>query len=329
MHQKNLSALKNTAALIAAAAVFELYPDVEPLEGGGTDVGFSYFFSFPHPFHLHVIEERMRKIVKEKKEIRVLEMAAFSAKELFKAKGFSRKAEKIEENTLVELVQIGDFYDLKGRALCKTTAELVAFRLGGELKEGILHLFGWCQASKEELKEFLRLYKDYEEPFSLGKKRGLWEENFYLPKGILWKKQLVRFWRSALFQGSFEIEPFGNRGGDFLHEEVGEEKVSEVGKDAQGKTFLRVTVFSSDKSEQNSYLQRIGKALTMLGFDHSVISSDGKKAFSVKDRLGREHTLALLENLLSKKGFYVLVIVEEVLMQMVEKNLTMVVLENE
>ena len=86
----NLSKIRNTAAQIASAAVFELFPSIRFLAVQEISWGFSCEMIFPHPVHpeLHFqIEEKMRQIVREKREIRDLEMVPFSARELLKSRG--------------------------------------------------------------------------------------------------------------------------------------------------------------------------------------------------------------------------------------------------
>src|SRR3990167_776706 len=147
----DLEVLKRTAAEIAAAAVYELYPDVELLGGEATAIGFFYDFVFPHPIHLHIIEEKMKQIVREKRVIRTLVMVPFSASELLKSQGHYAQAEKLSGEELVEVIQIDSFHGLSKGPHLNNTVELTAFKIKVEsLPEKRMRIIGWCHRSKDE-----------------------------------------------------------------------------------------------------------------------------------------------------------------------------------
>lgn len=317
--------MRRTAAEIAAAAVYEIYPNVELWGGGITSTGFFYDFYFPHPIHAHLIEERMRQIVKEKRPIRTLEMVAFSAGELLKKEGHTARAEELEEG-LVEIIQIGSFHDLSPGPHLKNTAELAAFKISVEaLPEKGMRVVGCCHTSKDELKQFLKKVDNYTEPQLRGEKMGLWKGEIWLPQGLKRRQQLIHFLKEQWFDGALEIS--GPLEGDrsAMHRSLGKPKVAEVLPREKG---IQVSFFGKPEQEVISSLQSIGKTLTILGFDHSTESLGRGTDFLVEDELGRKWPVVQVKRI-SRNGspavdFYFIAEVEQILALLLEKNLQMV-----
>jgi hypothetical protein len=331
----DLSVLRRTAAEIAAAAVYELYPDVRLLGGGETPSGFSYDFYFPHPIHLHLIEEKMKHIVREKVAIRTLDMVAFSASELLKSQGHALRAEELEgESGLVQLIQIGSFHDLCPGPHLKNTAELAAFKISSEsLPDNRLRIVGWCHRSKDGLKQFLKDLGNYTEASQLGEQMGLWKGAIWLPQGLRMKQQLIEFLKRKWFNGALEVSGPLTDDPMEIHRTLRKPKVAEVWMGASQETHMQISFFGKDEGEFISFLQLIGKTLTILGFEHSNDPMGRESDYLVVDGLGRSHSLVHVKRV-SKKGssvvdFCVTVVVERILYQMLEKNLMMVELENQ
>ncbi len=331
----DLSVLRRTAAEIAAAAVYELYPDVRLLGGGETPSGFSYDFYFPHSIHLHLIEEKMKHIVREKLPIRTLDMVAFSASELLKSQGHDARAEELEDaDGLVQLIQIGPFHDLCPGPHLKNTAELAAFKITAEsLPDNGLRIIGWCHRSKDELKQFLKHLDNYTEASVLGEQMGLWKGAIWLPQGLRMRQQLIEFLKRKWFAGALEVS--GPLTGDRmeLHRTLAKPKVAEIWTPASQETHMQISFFGKAEEEFISLLQLIGKTLTILGFEHSNVPIGRESDYLVVDGLGRSHSLVHVKKA-SKKGssavdFCITVVVEKILYQMLEKNLMMVELENQ
>jgi threonyl-tRNA synthetase len=284
----NLSTLRRTAAEITAAALFELYPNIELWGGEETPTGFFYDFYFPHSVHpetLSLIEEKIRQIVREKREIRTLEMVPFSARELLRAKGNGRFEElDVAEKGLIELIQIGAFHDLCLGPHLKNTAEAAAIKLLEiELLDGKgIRITGSAHISKQALKEFLKKVKDYEENCSskVGERMGLWkvlanEEKVTLAKGIEMKRRVLDFLKKQLFQGATEVSFEGRGERISKHLEIAkpdtclaESWIFEM--DGQEELKIQISSFrkkrDSLREDLNSCLQSIGKTLIILGF---------------------------------------------------------------
>ncbi len=110
----SLTPLNQTAAVLMAAAACELFPGVLFIEGQGTPDRFFCDFVFPFTFQpdfITLIEERMRLIVREKREVKSLEMMPENAAAMLRHRGQPLAAEALllVERALVELCQIGDF----------------------------------------------------------------------------------------------------------------------------------------------------------------------------------------------------------------------------
>jgi hypothetical protein len=328
------SALRRTAAEVAAAAVYELYPDVRLLGGGETSTGFYYDFYFPHPIHAHLIEEKMKGIVREKRPIRTLEMVAFSAAELLKSQGHFSRLDELDQEGLVELIQIGSFHDLSPGPHLKNTAELAAFKIIAELlPENGMRVVGWCEYSKQELKKFLKVLDEYNEPIQVGERMGFWKSSIWLPPGLKMRQELIQFLKKMWFANGLEISGPESEDRIDLHRSLGVSKVVEVWGPAPHETHMQISFFGASEGEFISSLQLIGKTLTILGFDHSIVHNGRESDYLVLDGLGRSHPLVHVKKV-SKKGssvvdFCITTVVEKILFQMLEKNLMMVKLENQ
>ncbi|PIS03112.1 MAG: hypothetical protein COT85_03550 [Chlamydiae bacterium CG10_big_fil_rev_8_21_14_0_10_42_34] len=324
--------MRRTAAEIAAAAVYESYPDVELWGGGETPTGFSYDFYFPHPIHAHIIEEKIRQIIHERRPIRTMEMVSFSAGELLKSEGHHARVSELEEG-MVEIIQIGSFHDLSPGPHLKNTAELAAFKISAKpLPDKGMRLTGWCHNSKSELKEFLKKLNNYCEPEQLGEKMGLWKGGVWLSEGLKMRQHLIQFLKKQWFQDAFEIA--APAGGDrtTLHRSFEKEKVAEFWSEGFQETHLQISFFDQSEEDMISCLQSIGKTLTILGFDHSTSLKGRVTDYVVEDGIGRSHTILQVKRT-SRKGsptvdFCINGVVEKMLFLLLEKNLMMVELEN-
>jgi threonyl-tRNA synthetase len=331
----DLSVLRRTAAEIAAAAIYETYPDVLLRGGGETATGFTYEFFFPHPIHPHLIEEKMKAVVREKRPIRTLDMVAFSAYELLKAQGHFERAEELAGETgMVQVIQIGTFHDLSTGPHLKNTAELAAFKINAEpLPEQGMRITGWCHQSKEDLKTYLKQVTQYRDPQQIGEEQGFWKGKIWLPLGLEKREKLIHFLKKKWFSQALQVSVPKGEDRLALHRSLAHPKVAEIGSDEQGEIWMQISFFGPSEGEFISFLQLIGKTLTILGFDHSQIPMGREGDYWVLDGLGRNHSLVQVKRV-SKKGsptvdYVVTAKVEEILKQMLEKNRMMVELENQ
>lgn len=320
----DLITYRRTAAEIAAAAVYELYPEVELLGGGETSTGFTYDFFFPHPIHAHVIEEKMRAIVQERRPIKTLEMVPLSAREYLKSKSLFTRAEEIDDEGLVELIQIGDFIDLCVGPHLKNTFDLAAFKIEAEdLGERRLRIKGWCHRSKKELKQFLKILSQYESPEKKGENLKLWKKEIWFEKGLKEREHLIEFLKKEWFQDAFIISGLKEADRFSLHKGLKHAKVAEICHIGPWETLIQISFFGRTSEDWNSCLQMIGKTLTILGFEHSIVPMGAESVFIVVDELSVSHPLVHL----NKRGgastveFTFKAVVETILLQRIGKNL--------
>lgn len=279
-----------------AAAVYETFPEVKLLGGADTHSGFYYDFYFPHPIHpeLHLqIEEKMRQIIREKREIEELEMVGVSAKAFLKSKGHQERAKEVEGPHLFSLVQIGSFADLSSGTHVKNTAELRHFKLFSPLLlEGkAMRIMGSAFFEKEALKEFLKKWSAYPKKRheKVGENRHFWKIS---EQGVVWfseglrsLRDLLKTFKENLPLGSFEVKTPISWDLEAAHKsllkELGVETIFEVGLkqrvlesvedvgllDPEESTEIQIT--TSLKNVISS-LQSIGKTLTILGFSYGI-----------------------------------------------------------
>ncbi len=201
--------LKNSGAQVLAAAVLDVFPGTLLVDGRATKPGFYYDFIFQFPFKeefLVLIEEKMRKIVKEKREIKKLEMVPLSGSGYLKHKGQPLRAAVAErsDETLISLIQIGEHVDFQEFDFPEDTSFIGAFKLLQH--EGVgaaTRILGAAYATKEELKAALKQnmtfapldHKKLGEElklFSPVDDQGHW---MWLPKGETLRQMLLNLWK--------------------------------------------------------------------------------------------------------------------------------------
>jgi len=306
-------ALRRTAAYVAAAAVYETFPGVSLLGGDAISTGFFYDFYFPHLLHpelLPQIEEKMRQIMRERREIRTMEMVPVSAKEFLKAQGHAYRGAKEE---LVTLVQMGSFVDQGGPA-ASNSAVCACFKLFScqNLGDGRLRITGTVHPTKEALKSFLKAWSTYghKRHETRGLELGLWKqiagEWVWLPPGLTRRAELLSFFKKNLGEGSVEIASSGKHYQELLREtprllEVRERSAPSFwGEEGllslEGGLELKIL---TSLENINSSLQSIEKTFNILTFRYSLSlegkGGKGSRSFEVEDLLGRAWKVATLK----------------------------------
>jgi len=203
---KHSKPILRTAAAVLAAAIFEVFPDSELLGGGDHDTGFFYQFFPPYPLvpeALSMLEERMRQIIRENREIREMEMVAFSAKEYFAKEGHTAAVNALEESAakeLVDVVKIGRFANLMEGPFCSSVKDIGAFKLTSlkQVGQSEVQVEGSAFSTKEELKDFLRAFSVYKSNnyLTVGSNAGLFileeEKMIWTGKGLAIRQKLVK-----------------------------------------------------------------------------------------------------------------------------------------
>lgn len=229
--EKELLALRHTAAHILAQAVKRLYPEVKLTIGPAIENGFYYDFDSSESFTaamLEYIEKEMKNIVKENLKLERFVLSREEAINLMKEKGEPYKIELIEgipENEELSFYKQGEFVDLCAGPHVESTGKVKAFKLlsvagayfrGDENNKMLQRIYGTAFASKEELKEYLNMVEEAKkrDHRKLGKELKLFalmEEGpgfpFFLPNGVVLKNALIDYWRELHKKyGYVEIE---------------------------------------------------------------------------------------------------------------------------
>jgi len=153
--------LRHCAARLVAAAVQRLFPHARLIRGEVTDTGFFYDFDLKPPFGkdaFPMIEEQLRILITEEALIRSHTMMAKNAKELFKHQKQPLKADEMESlGGLVDLIQIGDFYDECPGPYPSSLHSLKNLQLlDVQIIEGLIRVFGTVFHRANDLKKFLK-----------------------------------------------------------------------------------------------------------------------------------------------------------------------------
>ena len=211
----------HTSAHVLAQAVKRLYPNAKCGIGPAIEKGFYYDFEFDFPFseeNLAIVEEEMKKIIKESLSLQVYEVSKKEAYEYMVQKEEPFKQELISE--LAEDVRIsfykqGDYAEFcAGPHICNTSY-IKAVKLlsvagsywkGDEKNKVLTRIYGISFPSVPELEEYLKNLEEAKarDHRKLGKELGLFilqDEGpgfpFFLPKGLTLKNTLIDYWREV------------------------------------------------------------------------------------------------------------------------------------
>ena len=193
-------------------------PELLLVEGGELMVGFYYDFipsrEISLPF-LHLVEERIRKCVKENIAVEMMEMGVKNGAEYLHHLGHHYSPEEAAEKGkgTFTLIRIGDFADVLSPPFVKNTKELCHLRLLSLEKIGKnrFRIFGSVHGSDEGVKEEGRLFAKYQKKNHLidGQKEGFfhWEEKgfFWHAKGLALKEMCAALWKESVRKQNFRL----------------------------------------------------------------------------------------------------------------------------
>ena len=217
--EKDINALRHTAAHILAQAVKRLYPDVKLAIGPSIADGFYYDFETSKPFtpeDVEAIEKEMKKIVKENLKLEQFTLERDEAFAYVDKQNEPYKRELLEGLTeAASFYKQGDFVDLCAGPHVMRTGNVKAFKLtstagaywrGNEKNAMLSRIYGTAFFTKDELNEYLERVEEAKkrDHRKLGKEMKLFtfmEEGpgfpFYLPKGLIVKNRLIEWWRKV------------------------------------------------------------------------------------------------------------------------------------
>ena len=155
-----------------AQAVKRLFPNAKLAIGPSIESGFYYDFDVEKPFtedDLKLIEEEMKKIVKENYELERFELPRDEAIKLMKEKDEPYKVELIQdldENEVISFYKQGDFTDLCKGPHIPNTGSIKAFKLlstsgaywrGNEKNKMLQRIYGISFPKASQLEEHLKM----------------------------------------------------------------------------------------------------------------------------------------------------------------------------
>ncbi len=209
----------HTTSHIMAQAVKRLFPEAKITIGPAIDNGFYYDFDVEKPFSeedLKLIEEEMKKIIKEDLEIERFELPKEEAIKFMKEKDEPYKVELIEdlpEGEVISFYKQGEFTDLCRGPHLPTTGAVKAIKLlsssgaywrGDEHNKMLQRIYGISFPKASQLEEYLNMIEEAKkrDHRKLGKELELFffDETapgmaYWMPKGFKMMNVLIDFWR--------------------------------------------------------------------------------------------------------------------------------------
>lgn len=226
----SLTELRQSAAELLAYAVVELFPGVTLVDSKVTEFGFYYDFIAEQPIDanaIHIIEEKMRGLAKEDRQVRMLEMMRENAMMLFEHKGQSIKAKLIGEarDNIVTIFQIDHFHDYCPAPYIATTSEVAAFKilkieranhyLSEEGEVEVIRIRGTAFFEKDHLKKYVKSLQAAKkvDHRQIGKEMRLFKQVdeistaawVWMPNGASVRKVLYDFWYEIHRQQRFSF----------------------------------------------------------------------------------------------------------------------------
>lgn len=232
-----LNIIRRTVAEFLACAVSELFSEVKLVKAHVTDLGFHYDFCMKQPIGnemISLIEERLRGLLKETEEIKILEMMRENAIELFLHLQEPYKVKELEliPDNIVQVSKIGVFHDVCSFLPSEFQKFANSFKITNIQKISIqspylneeeekafetlevVRISGVACEDKKELKNFLKKLEEYKSTNHqvLGTLMGLYEFQdelsldipFWLPKGLFIRNLLMNFLKKEDEKFKFE-----------------------------------------------------------------------------------------------------------------------------
>jgi len=214
---ENLSIINHSCAHMLAQAVKRLYPNALFWVGPVIEEGFYYDIDLGDKViteeDLEAISKEMKKIVKEDKLIKRMELSKEEALDMFKEDSYKIDLiENMEEGAVISAYTQGEFTDLCRGPHAKSTKMLKHFKLlkvsgayykGDSNNKMLQRIYGICFESEEDLDNHLNLLEEAKkrDHRKLGKELDLFMMSeygpgfpFFLPKGMILRNILENYW---------------------------------------------------------------------------------------------------------------------------------------
>ncbi len=168
-----ITALRECAARLVAAAACRLFPRLQAVGGGATDSGFYYDFVSDRPFDkaaFPLIQEHIRSLISDPVVFRSHTMIGKIARDLLRHHGQPLLGDSLEnEAGLVDVIQIGDFFDVCPVPHIDALSELKATELIDVVsltredpvfgEREVVRVVGTTFFREDELKKYLKLIR--------------------------------------------------------------------------------------------------------------------------------------------------------------------------
>jgi threonyl-tRNA synthetase len=224
---EGLDVLRHSTAHLMAQAVQSLFPGTQVTIGPTIQDGFYYDFKRKEPFtpqEIEQIEKRMEEIARSNLKVTREELPRTEAIELFRRLGEEYKVAILEEipDETVSLYRQGEWVDLCRGPHVPSTGVLKAFKLtgvagaywrGDEKNEMLQRIYGTAWATKQDLKEHLRLIEEAKkrDHRRLGRELDLFSFHpiapaspFFHPKGTVLYNELIAYVRRLYLRYGYE-----------------------------------------------------------------------------------------------------------------------------
>ena len=225
---ENLNMLNHSCAHLLAHAVKNIYPDALFWVGPVIDDGFYYDIDLGNQAikedDLNKIEQEMKKISKDNKLIKRIELTREEALEMFKNDPYKIDLiNNMNEEEKISAYKQGDFIDLCRGPHMNSTSDMKYFKLlkvsgaywKGDSKNKMLQrIYGVCFETKEDLDEYLEFLEEAKkrDHKKLGKELELFMISeygpgfpFFLAKGMTLRNELENFWYKEHVKEGYEF----------------------------------------------------------------------------------------------------------------------------
>lgn len=219
-HEDALEILRHSTAHLMAQAIKRVFKDEKIQLGVGPVIENGFYYDIDMdcaitPEDLPKIEKEMKKIVEANIEVTRREVSRNEALEIYKELDDELKIELISaipEDETITIYDQGEFFDLCRGPHVPSTGKLKVFKLmsiagaywrGDSNNKMLQRIYGTAFATKEELKEHLRLLEEAKERDhrKLGKELGLFTISqkvgqglpIWLPKGATIRRIIERY----------------------------------------------------------------------------------------------------------------------------------------
>ena len=245
-NEEKLATIRHSMAHVMAEAVLEMFPSAQIAIGPSIENGFYYDFELPRTLtneDLDEITERMKKIIKENKEFKRIEVSRDEARKMFADQKYKLEIlDSIPADEKVTIYNQGGFTDLCRGPHVKSTKELnpEAFKLisiagaywrGKESNPMLTRIYGTAWTTPKELRAYLDHLADIErrDHRKIGKEQDLFSLHeeagpglvYWHPRGARIRQAIEQFWREEHYKNGYEMVYTPHVGKSWLWETSG------------------------------------------------------------------------------------------------------------